>query len=181
LTKKSTIARRWEKLRETPSKIRADLTHVSTPVATSDKSPSNRAKKWARSTERAFEQTKLDPNNDAHWTILLSVLARAMCGGKGRGQPKRWNKKKLRRLREDVAQIKAENPDATELECCEILLKRKDLPRRYQDISEATTLLRVLQKAKASDRDKSSKQRPDLQVEHILVKRIDEALRSLAG
>jgi hypothetical protein len=176
MTKKSSMAKRWEKLRKIPSELRADLIDLSTPVATSERSPSKRAKKFARFIERAFEQTGLDPNNDVHWTILLSLLARAVCGGKGRGQPQRWSKKKLGRLRERIEEIEANNPDATEEECCKILLKQKDLPRMYQDKSPKT-LLRQLQTAKASGRAITDDHSPG----PMLVKRIDQALRELSS
>ena len=83
----------------------------------------------------------------------MIILVIAVFGGRGAGQPKRWSKKKLHHLRESVNEIRSNDPDGTtELKCCEILKKRKAERGRYDHL-KATTLLRILQKAKTLDED----------------------------
>ena len=115
----------------------------------------NRTRKLARllakPLDKAFERSGLDANNEKHWTQLLTLLALAVYGGRDRGQPKQWSRKKLRRLREDVAQIKANNPSLSEEECCKRLLKSEGQHSRY-DVKFAT-LRRKLQDAKKLDQE----------------------------
>ena len=81
----------------------------------------------------------------------MIILLMAVFGGPGPGQPKRRSKKKLRRLRHAIDEIRKEkDPEPTEKECCEILKKRNAERGRYDDL-KATTLLRILQKAKNLD------------------------------
>jgi hypothetical protein len=97
--------------------------------------------------KKAFGRSGLDINNEKDWTQLLVLLAFAVYGGRDRGQPKRWSRKKLRRLRDDVAQIKANNPNLSEEKCCKQLLE--DHHRRYG--VTVRTLRRKLQDAKKLD------------------------------
>jgi len=110
----------------------------------------NRTRKLARllakPLDKAFERSGLDANNEKHWTQLLTLLAFAVYGGRGRGQPKQWSRKKLRRLKADVDQIKANNLRLSEEECCKRLLQSKGQHSRY-DVKFAT-LRRKLQDAK---------------------------------
>jgi hypothetical protein len=80
--------------------------------------------------------------------VMLVVLASAVYGGKSPGQPKHWSIKRLRRLRSDVANIKAKFPKETELACCKRLKKES---ARYDQ--EPATLLRQLQAAKQLEKD----------------------------
>jgi hypothetical protein len=100
------------------------------------------ARRLAKPLGKAFERSGLDPCNEKHQAQLLVLLAFAVYGGRDRGQPKQWSRKKLRRLRTDVAQIGADNPGLSEEECCKRLLKGG----RYTVKSE--TLRRKLQDAK---------------------------------
>jgi hypothetical protein len=109
-------------------------------------------RKFRKPLRMAFKKARLDIRNDLHRMAVLLVLASVVYGGRGPGQPKKWSKKKYRRLLEDIATIKAEHPDFTELKCCEHLInKRRN--RRYNNVDNAKTLMRVLQTAKSSHKD----------------------------
>ena len=102
------------------------------------------ARLLAKPLNTAFKRSGLDVDNEKHWKQLLVLLALAIYGGKGRGQPKQWSRKELRRLRNDVARIKADNPTFSEEECCKQLLKGRN--SRYA--VKFSTLRRKLQDAK---------------------------------
>lgn len=103
------------------------------------------AHRFANPVGLAFASNGLDISNDKHWSKLLILMAFTVYGGKGRGQPKQWSNKKLRRLRADVAQIKAAQPALNEEKCCEYLIKTKG--GRYSG-KKKSTLRRKLQDAK---------------------------------
>jgi hypothetical protein len=111
------------------------------------------APKIARAANRACKTLGVALESDRDWKLLMLILLLAVFGGPGPGQPKRWSKKKLRRLRHAVDEIRKEkDPEPTEKECCEILIKGKADHGRYDDL-KATTLVRVLQNAKNLDED----------------------------
>jgi hypothetical protein len=107
------------------------------------------ARLLAKPLDKAFERSGLDADNDKHRTQLLVLLAFAVYGGRDRGQPKKWSRKRLRRLKKDLDQIKANNPSFSEAQCCEQLLK--DRNSRYT--GKPSTLMRRLQDAKKLDQE----------------------------
>jgi hypothetical protein len=107
--------------------------------------------KFARAANRACKTLGVALESDQDWKFLMIILVFAVFGGPGPGQPKRWSKKELRRLRHAIDEIRKEkDPEPTEKECCEILIKGKADHGRYDDL-KATTLVRVLQNAKNLD------------------------------
>jgi hypothetical protein len=74
-------------------------------------------REFGRPVRTAFKIARLDIRNDVHWKILLWTLARAIYGKRGPGQKKKWTNKKLRRLVEGIARIKAKYPEYGELKC----------------------------------------------------------------
>jgi hypothetical protein len=126
-------------------------------LVTSNEDASSLKKKWekvrpkfVRAMERACTALGIDPDNERDRKFLLIVLVIAVFGGRGPGQPKRWPKKKLVRLRKDVEDIGKRFPDAkSELKRCELLVKlKRDYPM-YEDYNPRT-LVRALQNAKRS-------------------------------
>jgi hypothetical protein len=105
----------------------------------------------ARPIERAFEAAGLDPSKAIDWKIMVVLFASAVYAGKGPGQPKRWKKKRLRRLVKDIEEIKKGHREASELKCCQLLVKKKDGKRSYEG-KNPDTLRRALQSAKQLDK-----------------------------
>ena len=99
-----------------------------------------------RATAKAFEKAGLDVDSDDDWKTLAALLSAAAFGGRDRGQPKKWSKKKLRRLVVDVANIQAKHPTFSEENCCKELIRESG--GEYNKVSNAETLRRVLQTAK---------------------------------
>jgi len=89
-----------------------------------------------------FKKAGADINNDDDWYELLSFIAWAIYS-KDPGHPKKWTKKKLRRLLADVTELKSSNRNLNEEACCKELTSRP----RYSDIT-VPTLRRQLQQAK---------------------------------
>jgi hypothetical protein len=86
--------------------------------------------------------------------VSLSIFAqprRAVYGGRWPGAPRKWSPKNLRRLLDAVNEFRAEDPTMKETRCCELLSKGIGGQGRYKG-KNAKTLRRVLQKAKALDR-----------------------------
>ena len=110
------------------------------------------ARTLSRPLEKAFAEAGLDINNEAHWEQLLLWLAWALYGGKGPGAPMKWTPKRLRRLLDDVNELRAVEPRMGEGRCCELLVKGKGGQGRYKG-KNAGTLRRILQQAKALNRD----------------------------
>jgi hypothetical protein len=117
-----------------------------------DDPPSEDAKKIGkildRATKSAFKKASLNIDNTEDWAFLLSLLAWSIYG-KDPGHPKRWNKRKLRRLKSKVAKLRLRNPAPTEKSCCEQLTN--DI--HYVGLT-APTLRRRLQQAKKLDSKK---------------------------
>jgi len=101
----------------------------------------------ARPIDKAFTKAGLDIKKQKDWKTLVILFCVAIYGGRDAGQPKRWSKKKLRKLRGDISNIKAEYPGDSELDCCKRLLRGRN-NGRYNKVESATTLRRVLQTAK---------------------------------
>jgi hypothetical protein len=106
----------------------------------------------ARPVKIAFEKAGLDVDNDKHWRQLLLWFAWAHYGKKGPGHPKKWTLKKLRRLLNDVDEMRAKNPGLKESTCCERLSKGDGGNGRYKDMKDET-IRRVLQRAKALENE----------------------------
>jgi hypothetical protein len=104
-----------------------------------------------RPLQKAFERAGLDIDNKAHREQLLVWLAWAVYGGKWPGAPRKWSPKNLRRLLDAVNELRAKDPTMSETRCCELLSKGTGGQGRYKG-KIARTLRRVLQKAKALDR-----------------------------
>ena len=153
MAKKMSIKKRLEAIFEV-TKPAPDGTTGEEPLSERDKA--KRVQQLGRMLEKpvrtAFKKAGLDFFNDAHWKGLLVVLAAAVYGGRGPGHPKSWSRRKLRKLRDDVAKIRAEHPGDSELECCKRLI-RKSENHRYNNVEKATTLRRILQTAKQLDKD----------------------------
>jgi len=98
----------------------------------------------------AFKEAGLNFRNEMDRLVVLVVLASAVYRGRGPGQPKRWSRRRLQRLRSDVARIQAKYPKEKELACCK-RLKKESGKRRY-DLNPRT-LLRQLQTAKRLEKD----------------------------
>lgn len=118
----------------------------------SDGRPSKAARKTARilnwATSAVFKKAGLNINDNEDWRILLPWLAWAIYG-KNPGHPKTWNKKTLRRLKTNVAELQSKNPKLTEDACCRQLIK--DIYYLEMGVAKPTTLRRRLQQAKKLD------------------------------
>jgi hypothetical protein len=116
-----------------------------------DAPPSKYLKKIDRilnhATKAVFKKAGLNIDDTEDWGLLLPWLAWAMYG-KNPGHPKRWNKKELRRLLADVAELRSKNTTLTEAACCAQLIT--DI--HYLDMGVTKdTLRRRLQQAKKLD------------------------------
>jgi hypothetical protein len=100
----------------------------------------------------AFEKSGLDIDNDQDWKKLLIWILAAVYGGKGRGQPKIWSTKNLRKLQRDIDTIKIQRPGLTELDYCKQLIRESE-NGQYNGKGNAKTLRRVLQNAKRVNKD----------------------------
>jgi hypothetical protein len=101
----------------------------------------------------AFEKSGLDIDNDQDWKKLLIWILAAIYGGKGPGQPKKWSTNKLRKLQQEIDNIKNQHSGhLKELDCCKRLI-RKSENNRYNGVGDAETLRRVLQNAKRVSKD----------------------------
>jgi hypothetical protein len=105
-----------------------------------------------RPLESAFEKAKLNIDKEEDRDQLLVWLAWAVYGGKSAGAPRKWRPKKLRRLLDDVQALRTDNPKLKEKGCCDLLSKGAVAEGRYKEF-KSPTLRRVLQKAKALDRE----------------------------
>lgn len=97
----------------------------------------------AKSMETAFVEAGLDADKKAHRRLLLAFLSWAIYGGKDAGRPKKWTKKKLRRLSQAVDAIRADNPMLRDKEAVALL----SWTDRYKTV-KASTLRRTLARAK---------------------------------
>jgi hypothetical protein len=109
------------------------------------------ARKLERPIGKAFEKSGLNIENDQHWRKLVVLFCVAVYGARGPGQPKKWSKKKLRRLLHDIAVVKVQHPNETEQKWCELLIKIHK--NKYHNVEKAKTLRRVLQTAKRLEQD----------------------------
>jgi hypothetical protein len=152
MAKQMSIKKRLEAIFEA-TKPAPDGTTGEEPLSEMDKAKQVQqlARKLEKPIRTAFKKAGLDFFNDAHWKKLLTVFAVAVYG-RSPGRRKSWSRRKLRKLRDDVAKIRAEHPGDRELECCKRLI-RKSENHRYNKVGEATTLRRVLQTAKKLDKD----------------------------
>jgi hypothetical protein len=121
------------------------------PKASSESGPSKAAEKTQRILDRAtkavFKKAGLNINDIEHWQLLLPWLAWAIYG-RNPGHPKRWSKRKLRRLLADVMALQSKNTKLTEEACCAQLIK----DNHYLDMGVTKdTLRRRLQEAKKLD------------------------------
>lgn len=116
-----------------------------------------RERKITRTTERltrrlvnsaaiAFEKTGLDIDNGDDWKTLALFFSAAVFGGRGRGHPKKWSRKRLQRLLIDFSNIRAKHPGFSEERCCEELIRESG--KQYNKVDNGKTLRRVLQTAK---------------------------------
>jgi hypothetical protein len=103
-----------------------------------------------RATKAVFKKAGLNIDDSEDWKFLLPWLAWAIYG-KNPGHPKRWNKKELRQLKADVAELRSKNTTLTEAACCEQLtkdihyvgLKGRTLRRRLQQAKRLNTKQKV--------------------------------------
>lgn len=111
--------------------------------------------------KRAFADAGLNMRVDGDWKTLSIRLAAVMYGGRGPGQPKRWTKKRLRKLVEQIDKIKLEygKLKLSELECCRRLIN-KSAGGLYNGVGKSTTLRRRLQQAKRLKKAGSATRRP---------------------
>jgi len=104
------------------------------------------AKKTGRQLERpvlqAFTDAGLDMDNESDWRLLVFILAVALYSPKGPGRPKHWTKKKINIVKADIAEIRANNPALSDLECCTLLAKRNGSNPMYR-VAPATLLRRL--------------------------------------
>jgi hypothetical protein len=109
------------------------------------------SRKLANLIELLFKDAGWDIDNDDDWRRMLLVLAAVIFGGRGPGKPKKWSKKTLRRLRDDVAKIQAESPNLSQLKCCKMLIRRS-AKKNYKGVENAETLRRQLQTSNRLDK-----------------------------
>jgi hypothetical protein len=100
----------------------------------------------AKSSAVAFEKAGLDVDKDEHWRLLTLLFCAAVYGGPGRGHPKKWSTKKLRRLLADIGDVKAEHSTFSEEKSCGELIRKNG--KQYNKVTNARTLRRLLQVAK---------------------------------
>ena len=111
MAEKMSIKKRLEAIFEA-TKPTPDGTTGEEPLSEMDKAKQVQqlARKLEKPIRTAFKKAGLDFFNDAHWKGLLMFFALAVYGGKRPGHPKNWSRRKLRKLRDDVAKIRAEHP-----------------------------------------------------------------------
>lgn len=107
------------------------------------------AGRLVRASDIAFEKAGLDVDKNEDWKILAVFLSAAAFGARGPGHPKKWTKKKLRRLLADFGNIHAKHPDFSEERCCKELIQESG--GQYNKVDNAKTLRRVLQTAKRQE------------------------------
>jgi hypothetical protein len=123
-----------------------------------ESAPSPNSERLARQIERvlrrplrrASKKAKLNLDEQGDRDHLLVWLAWAVYGGKSAGAPKKWTSEKLQQLLDDVRMLRTDN--RREGDCCDLLSKGKAAEGRYKD-QKSSTLRRVLQKAKALERE----------------------------
>ena len=99
------------------------------------------------SLREAFEKFGLDPKDDAHWRVLLALLAAAYFESRRpRGGMLYWDSRKLCQLLADFAAVKKTNPDMrADEKICELV--KEKFAERYAGQS-AKTLRRKLADAR---------------------------------
>ena len=90
---------------------------------------------FRKPTRMAFKKAKLDIGNDGHRMWVLSSLAFAVYGGRGPGQPKRWTKRKLRRLRKRISEDPSDTRTTKKKRVAQRLLRKN----KNIDITRSTT------------------------------------------
>lgn len=103
-------------------------------------------KLFTKASAVAFEKAGLDVDEDEDWKFLARIFCAAVYGGRGRGHPKKWSRKKLRRLLADIGDVQAQHPTFSEEKSCGELIRKSG--KQYNKVTNARTLRRVLQAAK---------------------------------
>jgi hypothetical protein len=135
--------------------------HRSATLPGPSKSKDELARLLYKPLKRAFADAGLDMHKTGDWIILAMRLAAVVYRGRSPGQPKRWTKKWLKKLAEDIDKIKHENQKLKELECCRFLIKRSE-GKLYNGVGVPATLRRRLQEAKRLKKASSAGPRADL-------------------
>lgn len=102
--------------------------------------------------DRAFKGAKMDRKKE-DWRTLATWLAVAVyVGPKGPGRKKRWTKRQLLRLLNNVQRMRKQNPALKEGQCCDLIIKTSPYNKMkgiHQQLIGSKTLRRQLQEAKA--------------------------------
>src|SRR5882757_3989747 len=70
-----------------------------------------------------FETHHLDPNNPAHWALLVKALAEMSEKKDRAGRPKQWEDDRLVHLGADFGRLRHKHPKKSESDICRLLAK----------------------------------------------------------